>query len=296
MPGERAQKQYIYICIYCIIYIRTNCIRRTIKEGIETHPVNKAGSEIDLFDPLIPAGSVKWLILMQLDLHPVEKSPFRTFVWACTPTMLGIGLPHLRMSRRFLQQLSRAVSRFSRVTVAGNYHHHFFYPTGSNTTITIPDRIEKSVLGGDPMGVFNRVWSSWIEKVLTVISGNYPPVPAGNRCGHILEKKLRFILRRGRPNSNTFWAKAANLLKGAFPTDSKKVQLQNNWPGSMIFLRAEIRLLSQRGMYLHRNPKKSGRLFSQGVLTILREIPTSIFLFSKDDVLKTSDCNKEKQK
>ena len=35
--------------------------------------------------------------------------------------MLELGLPRLRMNRSFLQDLSRAVSRFSRVPVAG-YH------------------------------------------------------------------------------------------------------------------------------------------------------------------------------
>ena len=51
-----------------------------------------------------------------------------------------IGLARLRVSRSFLQDLSRAVSRFSRGPVAGNHRQHFFDPTGSNT-ITFPDRI-----------------------------------------------------------------------------------------------------------------------------------------------------------
>ena len=46
--------------------------------------------------------------------------------------MLKIGLP-LKMSRSFLQDLSRAVSRFSRGPVTGNHRQHFFDPTGSNT-------------------------------------------------------------------------------------------------------------------------------------------------------------------
>ena len=58
--------------------------------------------------------------------------------------MLEFGLPRLRMSRNFLQDLSRAVSRFSRGPVAGNHRQHFFDPTGSNT-IAFPDRIEKIV-------------------------------------------------------------------------------------------------------------------------------------------------------
>ena len=59
--------------------------------------------------------------------------------------MLEIGLPRLRMSRNFLLDLARAVSRFSRGPVAGNRRQHFFDPTGSNT-ITTPDRIGKNVI------------------------------------------------------------------------------------------------------------------------------------------------------
>ena len=43
-----------------------------------------------------------------------------------------IGLPRLRISRRFLQDLSRAVCRFSSGLVAGNHRQHFFDPTGSS--------------------------------------------------------------------------------------------------------------------------------------------------------------------
>ena len=84
--------------------------------------------------------------LMQLDLQSVKKVPFSTFAWAVARKMLEIGLPGLKMSRSFLQDLSRAVSRFSRGPVAGNHRQHFFDPTESNT-ITIPDRIEKNSFG-----------------------------------------------------------------------------------------------------------------------------------------------------
>ena len=114
---------------------------------------------------------------MELDLQSVEKVPFSTFGWALAPNKLEIGLPRLRMSRSFLQDLSRAVSRFSRGPVAGNHRRHFFDPTGSNT-IWIVHRIEK--------------------------------------------KQPRLVLRRGRPISNIFGAKAhANVLKGTFSTDCK---------------------------------------------------------------------------
>ena len=57
--------------------------------------------------------------------------------------MLDVGLPRLRMSRSFLQDIFRTVSLFSRGSVAGNHRQHFFDPAGSNT-IAIPDRIEKN--------------------------------------------------------------------------------------------------------------------------------------------------------
>ena len=82
---------------------------------------------------------------MQLDFHSVEKVPFSAFAWTFAPKMLEIGLPRLRVNRSFLQDLSRAVSRFSRGPVAGNHRQHFCDPTGSNK-ITIPDRIEKNVI------------------------------------------------------------------------------------------------------------------------------------------------------
>ena len=72
-------------------------------------------------------------ILMQLDLQSVEKIPFSTFAWAFAPEMWGTGLSRLRMSRSFLQDLSRAVSRFSRGPVGGNNRQHFFDPTWPNT-------------------------------------------------------------------------------------------------------------------------------------------------------------------
>ena len=62
--------------------------------------------------------------------------------------MLEAGLPRPTMSQGFLQDLSEAVSRFSRGPVAKNHHQHFFDPTGSNTVRT-PDRIEKKFF--DPM-------------------------------------------------------------------------------------------------------------------------------------------------
>ena len=117
------------------------------------------------------------------------KVPFSTFAWAFAPKMLEIGLPRPRMIRSFLQDLcSGAVSRFSRCPVAGNHRRHFFHPTGSST-ITIPDRIEKTK------------WETALDRFW---------------------RKLRLILRRARPISNIFGAKAhANVLQGTFSTDCK---------------------------------------------------------------------------
>ena len=61
------------------------------------------------------------------------------------PKMSKIGLHRIRMSRRFLQNLSRAVSRFSREL--------FFYPIGDCS-----------------------IWPSWIEKVLMIICWNWTSV------------------------------------------------------------------------------------------------------------------------
>ena len=77
-----------------------------------------------------------------VDLQSVEKVAPRTFAGAFVPKMLDFGLARLRMTWSFLQDLSRAVPRFSRGPVAGNHRQHFFDPTRPNTA-TISDRIEK---------------------------------------------------------------------------------------------------------------------------------------------------------
>ena len=154
-------------------------------------------------------------ILMQLDLQSVEKIPFSTFAWAFAPEMWGTGLSRLRMSRSFLQDLSRAISRFSRGPVAGNHRQHFFDPTGSNT-ITSVHRIDKkrffSIRSGiaivfDPVGS-KKCWRWFsatgpLEKRETALDRSW--------------RKLGLILRRGRPIPNIFGAKAhPNVLKVPF--------------------------------------------------------------------------------
>ena len=111
--------------------------------------------------------------------------------------MLEIGLPRLIISRRFLQHLSRAVSRFSRGSVAGNHRQHLLFQSNwvKYDYSTIVHRIEKTV-----------AWP--LEKRDTALDRSW--------------RKLRLILRRGSPISNIFGAKAhANVLKDTFSTNCK---------------------------------------------------------------------------
>ena len=63
-----------------------------------------------------------------------------------------------------------------------NCRQHFSDPSGSNT-ITILDRIEKNNVFLDPTDDCDRIWPSWIGKVLTVISCNGAPGEAGSSSG-----------------------------------------------------------------------------------------------------------------
>ena len=144
--------------------------------------------------------------LMQLDLQSIEKVPFGTS-WALPPKMLKRGLPRLRIRRSFLQALSRAVSRFSRASAAGNHRHSFYFffiqlgqksdynprsdrkrrffrsDRGFYSYLTQLDRTSAERVFFDPIRDCNRVWLSWIEKVLTVITCNGAPGEAGNSSG-----------------------------------------------------------------------------------------------------------------
>ena len=151
---------------------------------------------------------------MRLDLQSVEKVAFSTFAWAFAPKVFQISLARLRMSRVYpelflaspgaqLQEIT--LSLYHRKTWFASFHH-FFDPTGSNT-ITIPDRIDK-VFVFDPMDDCNRIWPSWIEKVLTVIPFSTGPREKREIALDTSWRKLRLILTRGRLFSKIFGAKA----------------------------------------------------------------------------------------
>ena len=83
---------------------------------------------------------------MQSDLLSVGNGAIGTFARAFGANMFETAVSRLRTSYwTLLQDLSRAVSRFSRCPVAGNHLRYFSDPTGSNT-ITIRDRIGKKTL------------------------------------------------------------------------------------------------------------------------------------------------------
>ena len=160
---------------------------------------------------------------MQLDLRSVEKVPFSTFTWVFARKMLGIGLPRLRMTWSFLQDLSRAVSRFPRGPVAGYHRQHCFDPTGSNT-ITIVHRIEKK-------SFFRSNREMNVKSYLTQFGSKnswlwYPATGPLEKRETALDRswrKLRLILRRGRPISNISGQKLIRTYrkKGVFSTDWK---------------------------------------------------------------------------
>ena len=94
-------------------------------------------------------------LLMQSDLQPVGNGAIGTFTRVFAPKMCEVAVSRLRMTWTFLQDLSRAVSRFSRCPVARNHLRYFSDPTGSNT-IKNPDWIGKNVFS-DPTPDRNRI-------------------------------------------------------------------------------------------------------------------------------------------
>ena len=143
---------------------------------------------------------------MQLDLQSVRTS--------FGPEIVGSSSSSLQNESELSpRSISRAVSRFSMAPVAGNHRQHFFDPTGSNT-ITFPIGSKKTSISIRWAINCYGIWHTWIEKMLTVISCNWAPGDAGSSSGYRCWRKLRLILKWGRPTSNNFGAKAhANLLK-----------------------------------------------------------------------------------
>ena len=113
----------------------------------------------------------------------------------------------------FFKVYPEQLSRLSRGPVAGNHRRHFFDPTGLQS----PTGSEKRFF--DPIGDCNRIWPSWIEKVLKWFPATGPLEKLETALGRSW-RKLRIILRRGRPIFNIFGAKAhSEALKGTFSTD-----------------------------------------------------------------------------
>ena len=141
---------------------------------------------------------------MQLDLQSVEKVLFSTFAWAFAPKKLENWSSSPQNESELSSRLSRAVSRLSRGPVAGNRRQHFFDPTASNT-ITTPDRIGKNVISipwtiaivFDPVGS-KKCWR-WFP-----VTG---PLEKREAALGRSWRKLRLILRRGRPIADMFGAK-----------------------------------------------------------------------------------------
>ena len=109
-------------------------------DHIESHDQQ----ERSLLRLLAPRSVALRPLLMQSDLQSVGDGAIGTFTRAFAPKMCETAAPRLRMTWTVLQDLSRAVSRFSRYPVTGNHLRYFSDPTGSNTTTT-RDRIGKYI-------------------------------------------------------------------------------------------------------------------------------------------------------
>ena len=101
---------------------------------------------------------------MQSDLQSVGNGAIGTFARAFAPKMCETAVSRLRMSWTFLQDLSRAVSRFSRCTGAGNRLRYFSgqirlqSPIGSEKTFFLdPISLRKSLFFSDPIPDRNRI-------------------------------------------------------------------------------------------------------------------------------------------
>ena len=144
---------------------------------------------------------------------PLKKYLSDTFAWAFAPIMLTIGLPpRLRMSLSFLEYLYPELLSASAGAQLRKSHSALFDPTTVGQIPLQQSSIEsKNVISDvfDPIGGCNRIWTSWIEKVQTVVPCNWAPGEAGNSSGYRYSRKLPHILRRGgRPISSIIGANA----------------------------------------------------------------------------------------
>ena len=137
--------------------------------------------------------------------------------------MLEMGLPRLGMSRSFLQELSRAVSRSSRGPVAGNHPEHFFDPTGSSK-ITTPDRIENNVFSirsGFVTQLDRRSADADFLQLGPWRSGKQLWIYIGQSCVHSEARKANFHHFRGKSLCERIEMYFFNGMK---------IQLHKNWP------------------------------------------------------------------
>ena len=74
--------------------------------------------------------SILWPLLMQSDLRSVGIGAIGAFARAFAPKMCETAVSRFRMTWTFLQDLSRAVSRFSRCLFAGNHLRCFSIQLG----------------------------------------------------------------------------------------------------------------------------------------------------------------------
>ena len=156
---------------------------------------------------------------MQSDWQSVGNGAVSTFARAFAPKLCETAVSRVRITWTFLQDLSRAVSRFSRCPVAGIHRRYFSDPTGSNT-ITIRDRIGKNMPScrKSPSVLFRANWVKY----------DYDPIPA---TGHLEKqetaldrswRKVHVILGRETEVSHIFGAKPrASVPIAPFPTDCK---------------------------------------------------------------------------
>ena len=145
------------------------------------------------------------------------KSIFQYVRMSFCPENVRNWSPSLQNKSEFSpRSISRAVSRFSRGPVEGNHRLHFSDPTGLQSPIgskkTFFSIRSAIVIVFDPVGS-QKCWR-WFPAT--------GPMEKRETAPDRPWRKLQVILRRVRPISNIFGAKAhANVRKGTFSTDCK---------------------------------------------------------------------------